>query len=80
MCFHFFTFYIKVIHTSNKVFDKYVSTKEEAINKISIITENIVCLAISTYMFSLLLSFTITLYKFTLLTAIAKSAGIIIIF
>ena len=80
MCFHFFTFYINVIHTSNKVFDKYVSTKEEAINKISIITENIVCLAISTFMFSLLLSFTITLYKFTLLTAIAKSEGIIIIF
>ena len=57
-----------------------ISTSEEIINIISITNENMVCLIISSFTFSLLLSFTIDLYNLNLLTAQAKSAGINIIF
>lgn len=57
-----------------------VSIKEDIINSISITTENTVCLAISIFIFSFLLSFTIDLYNLNPLTAKAKIAGIKIIF
>ena len=57
-----------------------VSIKDDTINNISITTENSVCLAISIFIFSFLLSFTIDLYNLNPLTAKAKIAGIKIIF
>ena len=49
-------------------------------NRNNIISENIVCLRISTFMFSLSLFFTIDLYSLNPLTDIAINAGINIIF
>ena len=54
----------------------YVSINAAIINIISINIENIVCLTISIFTFSLLLSFTIDLYSFSPLTASDKTHGI----
>ena len=61
---------------SNK-FEPYTSTKADRININNIKTEKIVCLTISIFIFSFLLSFIIDLYNFIPLTANAKVAGII---
>lgn len=54
-----------------------LTSKTDATNiKINITNENIVCLNISNFIFSLLLSFVIDLYNFIPLTAIANIAGI----
>lgn len=63
-----------------KFVDMYVSTKDEAISKININVEKIVCLTISNLIFSFLLSFIIELYNFTPLTANANVPGITIKF
>ena len=64
----------------NKLADIYVSIKDDNIKSISIISEKIVCLTISIFTFSLLLSFIIDLYNFNPLTANANIHGIIKIF
>lgn len=53
-----------------------ISTTDDINNIINITTENIVCLIISIFIFSLLLSLTIDLYNLNPLTAKAKIAGI----
>lgn len=53
---------------------------DAATNKIAINAENIVCLNISTFMFSFLLSFMIDLYNFIPLTPSANTHGMYIIF
>ena len=58
------------------MFDIKTSITEETAKAINIIIQNIVCLIISTLMFSLLLSFTIDLYNLNPLTLIANIAGI----
>ena len=57
-----------------------ISIIAEIINSINIINEKIVCLKISSFMFSFLLSLVIDAYNFIPLTAIAIIHGIIIIF
>ena len=64
-----------------KIFvDINVSITAEILKSIIIKREKIVCLNISSFMLSLLLSFTIDLYNLNPLTAIAIIAGIKIIF
>ena len=58
----------------------YISIKEESINNININKENIVCLIISSFIFSLLLSLIIDLYSLIPLTPNANIIGIKIIF
>lgn len=53
-----------------------ISIIAEIINSINIINEKIVCLKISNFMFSFLLSFIIDLYSLKPLTASARIAGI----
>lgn len=60
--------------------DTYVSMNDAKINAIANIAENIVCLKISNFMFSFLLSFIIDLYNLIPLIAIANKDGINIIF
>ena len=55
--------------------ETYASIIDEIINITSISTESIVCLNISNFIFSLLLSFIIELCKFIPLTASTKIAG-----
>ena len=57
-----------------------VSIKDDTINNIIMTPENTVCLTISIFIFSFLLSFTIDLYNLSPLKARAKIAGIKIIF
>ena len=68
------------MHAPSNVSDIYTSTNEDSIRKHKIVIENIVCLIISIFIFSLLLSFIIALYNFVPLTPIAKIHGIIIKF
>lgn len=56
--------------------DIKISIKEAIIKINNIINENIVCLTISNFIFSFLLSLTIDLYNLNPLTANAKTAGI----
>lgn len=65
---------------SNKFEERYTSIKADASSATSSIQEKIVCLVISNFMVSLLLSFTIALYNFIPLTASANMHGIKIIF
>lgn len=65
---------------SNKLEDIYTSTKADTSRVASNIQEKIVCLVISNFIVSLLLSFTIALYNFMPLTANANIHGIKIIF
>ena len=61
----------------NKIFfDIYTSINEDKIKKNNITNENIVCLIISTFMFSLLLFFIIELCNFIPLTAKLTIQGI----
>ena len=53
----------------NRFFDTYTSTNEEKIKINSMNKETIVCLKISNFIFSLLLSFIIELWSFIPLTA-----------
>ena len=53
-----------------------ISITDAITNIINIIVENTVCLNISNFMFSFLLSFTMDLYNFMPLTAKARIAGI----
>lgn len=64
------------MHNVNKFEDTYASKKEAITRKISIITENKVCLIISPLIFSFLLSFNIDLYNLIPLTANANIQGI----
>ena len=63
------------MHNVNKFEDTYASKKEAITRKISIITENKVCLIISPLIFSFLLSFNIDLYNLIPLTANANMQG-----
>ena len=56
--------------------DPSISIIDEIITNISIKRENRICLTISNFIFSFLLSFIIDLYNFIPLTAIASIAGI----
>lgn len=58
----------------------HISITDAHIKAINIISENIVCLTISNFIFSFSLFFTIDLYNLNPLTAKAKIAGIINIF
>lgn len=58
------------------MFDIKVSIADEMVKTISINVQNIVCLIISNFMFSFLLSFIIDLYNLNPLTLIASIAGI----
>lgn len=60
----------------NRFFDTYTSINEANIRTISIIKETIVCLKISNFIFSLLLSFIIELCNFIPLTAKTIMHGI----
>ena len=62
------------------LFDINTSTIDATQSTIAINPQNIVCLIISIFMFSLLLSFTIDLYSLNPLTLIAIIAGINIMF
>ena len=68
------------MHRLNKLLDKYTSTNDDTISSPVITNENTVCLTISSFIFSFLLSFIIDPYNFIPLTAIASIHGIIIIF
>ena len=63
-----------------KIFKRFVDTSisitDDSNNNINIIKENIVCLTISNFMFSFLLSLIIDLYNLNPLTAKANVAGI----
>ena len=61
----------------SKKFEPYTSINEAIIKINKIKREKIVCLIISIFIFSLLLSFIIDLYNLAPLTANAKVAGII---
>ena len=52
------------MHNINKLVDKYVSIIDEIASIANITSENIVCLIISIFIFSRLLSFIIDLYNF----------------
>ena len=66
--------------TFYKIFKRFVDTSisitDDSNNNINIIKENIVCLTISNFMFSFLLSLIIDLYNLNPLTAKANVAGI----
>lgn len=62
------------------LFDINTSTTDAIQSTIAISPQNIVCLIISIFIFSLLLSFTIDLYSLKPLTLIAIIAGINIMF
>ena len=64
----------------SKLVDINISIIDAIANIINIITENTVCLNISIFTFSFVLSFTIDLYNFIPLTANAKIAGMSKIF
>lgn len=70
----FFYKYFEIIFSI--LFDAKTSIKDDIANTIAIIPQSIVCLIISIFMFSLLLSFIIDLYNLKQLTAIVKIAGI----
>ena len=64
----------------NKFDEIYASVKDATINKIVINREKSECLYISVFIFSFFLFFTIDLYNFIPLNAIASNAGINSIF